>query len=138
MWLKALVVWLLLLVVAVMNGALREAVLTRVLGARWAHVLSTLLLSALVAALAAASTGWIGARNDSEAVRVGLFWTGLVLAFEFLAGHFLFGRSWEYLLADYDVSAGRIWVLVPMVTLFAPLVAGRLRRRRADASPASL
>jgi hypothetical protein len=36
--------------------------------------------------------------------------------------------------ADYDVFAGRIWVLVPIVTLFAPLVAARLRRRRADAS----
>ena len=64
-------------------------------GAPWAHVLSTLLLSALVLLLAAASVGWIGPRNDAEAFRVGALWTGLVLAFEFLAGHFLFSRSWE-------------------------------------------
>lgn len=134
MWPKALVVWLLLLVVAVMNGALREAVLTPVFGAPGAHVLSTLLLSALVLLLAAASIGWIGPRNDAEAFRVGALWTGLVLAFEFLAGHFLFGRSWEYLLGDYNVSAGRIWVLVPIVTLVAPLVAERLRKRRAEPS----
>jgi hypothetical protein len=136
MWLKALVVWFLLLAVAVMNGALREVVLTPVFGAPWAHVLSTLLLSSLVLGLAAASAGWIGARNDAEAVRVGVLWTGLVLAFEFLAGHFLFGRSWASLLADYDVAAGRIWVLVPIVTLFAPIVALRMRKGCADASVA--
>jgi hypothetical protein len=135
-WRKALVVWLLLLVVAVMNGALREAVLTPVFGSPSAHVLSTLLLSAFILGLTAASAGWIGVRNDSEAVRVGVLWTGLVLAFEFLAGHILFGRSWESLLADYNLSAGRIWVLLPMVTLFAPLIAERLRKRRAQASVA--
>ena len=93
MWPKALVVWLLLLVVAVMNGALREAVLTPVFGAPWAHVLSTVVLSALVLLLAAASVGWIDPRNDAAAFRVGALWTALVLVFEFLGGHFLFGRS---------------------------------------------
>src|SRR5262245_27939426 len=98
MWLRSLVVWLMLLVAAVLNGAFREAVLTAVLGAPWAHVVSTLLLSVLVLLVATASAAWIGLRNDSEAIRVGALWTGLVLAFEFLAGHFLFGRSWAYLL----------------------------------------
>jgi hypothetical protein len=121
-------------VIAVMNGALREVVLTPALGTQWGHVVSTLLLAALILVLAAISGHWIGFQNDSEAVRVGLLWTVLVLAFEFLAGHFLFGRSWEYLLADYNVSAGRVWVLVPIVTLFAPLLSERLMKRRAEPS----
>ena len=128
MWLKALVVWFLLLAVAVMNGALREVVLTPVFGAPWAHVLSTLLLSSLVLGLAAASAGWIGARNDAEAVRVGVLWTGLVLAFEFLAGHYVFGTAWRELLADYNVFRGRIWVLVLVTTAIAPWLAAHSRR----------
>jgi hypothetical protein len=127
-WLKALVVWVVLLVLAIVNGAFREAVLSPALGAQWGHVTSTVLLSAVVVLLAALSIGWIGAPSDSEAARVGLVWTALVLAFEFLAGHFLFNRSWQYLLADYNVLAGRIWVMVPILTLIAPLLARRLSK----------
>jgi hypothetical protein len=41
--------------------------------------------------------------------------------FELLAGHYVFGNSWEKLLADYNLFRGRIWVLVLIVILFAPL-----------------
>ena len=127
MWLKSLVVWLVLLLLAVMNGAFRESVLSPLLGASWGHVTSTALLLVLVMLLAFLSVGWIGVRRDSEAIRVGILWTALVLAFEFFAGHFLFSRSWPDLLADYDILAGRIWVMVPILTLIAPLLAERLR-----------
>jgi hypothetical protein len=51
---------------------------------------------------------------------IGAVWLALTLAFEFLAGHYLFGSSWERLLADYDLLRGRVWILVLLATLFAP------------------
>ena len=54
----------------------------------------------------------------------------LTLAFEFLAGHYLFGNSWERLLADYDVARGRIWPLVLIVTFVTPLLLVLARARR--------
>ena len=45
----------------------------------------------------------------------------LTVAFEFLAGHYVFGNSWERLIADYDVFRGRIWILVLLMNLLAPL-----------------
>jgi hypothetical protein len=51
----------------------------------------------------------------------------LVLAFEFLAGHYLFGTPWSELLADYNVMRGRIWPLVLVTTFVAPYLAGRMR-----------
>lgn len=51
----------------------------------------------------------------------------LTLGFEFLAGHYLFGSSWEKLLADYNVARGRIWLLIPIVTLLAPVWAQSMR-----------
>jgi hypothetical protein len=41
--------------------------------------------------------------------------------FELLAGHYVFGNSWEKLLADYNLFRGRIWALVLIIILFAPL-----------------
>ena len=49
-------------------------------------------------------------------------WVTLTVAFEFLAGHFLFGTSWATLLNDYKVHEGRIWVLVLLTALVAPRV----------------
>jgi hypothetical protein len=44
----------------------------------------------------------------------------MTVAFELLAGHYLFGNTWERLLADYNVLRGRIWVLVLITTFLAP------------------
>ena len=126
MLLKALAVWLLLLLLAVMNGAFREGVLNPTLGPQIGHVASTALLAAMILLLAWLSTGWIGARTERDAWVVGLLWVTLVLGFEFLAGHFLFGRSWAYLVADYNVLRGRVWMFIPIVTLLAPLWAQRM------------
>jgi hypothetical protein len=49
----------------------------------------------------------------------------LTLAFEFLAGHYLFGAPWPQLLADYNVLRDRIWVLVLATTALAPWLTAR-------------
>jgi hypothetical protein len=54
-------------------------------------------------------------------------WVALTLAFEFLAGHYLFHKPWAALLADYDLSRGRIWILVLVATLLMPLWLARER-----------
>lgn len=59
------------------------------------------------------------ARN---AWRVGVFWLVLTLAFEFLAGHFLFAEPWANLVAEYNVLGGRLWSGVPRTSLLAPVL----------------
>ncbi len=115
--------WGALLAVAVANGALRELSLIPRFGADAGHRASTVILSVLVLLLAWFATPWIDPRTQSQAWSIGIVWLTLTLAFEFLAGHYLFGRSWPLLLADYNVLAGRIWPLVLIVTLVAPWIA---------------
>ncbi len=73
------------------------------------------------------SIRWIGPRTSSAALAVGGVWLALTLAFEFLAGHYLFHKAWATLLADYDVRRGRIWVLALVMTLLSPLWLARIR-----------
>jgi hypothetical protein len=47
---------------------------------------------------------WIGPESRAEAMWVGVQWLFQTLAFEFLAGHYLFGNSWEKLFADYNTN----------------------------------
>jgi len=124
---RAAVVWLGLSILAVANGVFREAVISPHLGAQWGHVASTVLLCFMIFALAWFTLPWIGPRRGRDAFLVGALWLALTLAFEFLAGHYLFGHPWEKLLADYNVARGRVWPLVLAATLLSPWIAARVR-----------
>jgi hypothetical protein len=121
---RAALVWLLLLALAVANGALRAAVLIPRLGMARAHVVSTILLSAVILGVTAWAIRWIAPASIREAWLVGIGWTLATATFELLAGR-LSGRSWSEVLGDYDLASGRIWPLVLLTTLLAPVWAQR-------------
>jgi hypothetical protein len=125
--LRALAVWFLLLILAVLNGGVRDAWLSPRLGDTVGRALSTLLLSGLILLATWVTIGWIRPATAGDALGVGTLWLALTLTFEFVVGHYGFGKPWTVLLADYDVRRGRIWVVVLLVTFLAPLWTARLR-----------
>lgn len=128
MILRSLVAWCVLLVIAVLNGTARVALLNPRLGERTGHLISSLTLSLLILLLAWFLAPWMGIPSARAALGVGGLWLLLTLAFEFGFGRFVAHKSWGDLLHDYDLAAGRIWVLVLLCTFLAPLLAGRLRK----------
>ena len=86
------------------------------------------MLSALILGFGWALTPWIRPTTLQDAWVIGALWVALTLAFEFLGGHFLFGKPWQELFADYNLFAGRIWVMVLIVTLMTPAIAFTTRR----------
>jgi hypothetical protein len=129
---RALGVWLLLLLAAILNGGLRETFIIPRTSEAAGHAISTITLCAAILLLAWLTAGWMAPATAHDAWLIGALWAALTLAFEFLAGHYLFGNPWSRLLADYNILRGRIWILVLMTTAIAPwLVAqstGLLRR----------
>jgi len=92
-------------------------------------VLSGALLALVILGVALASIGWLRIHRASSALKTGAFWLLLTLGFEFGFGHFIQGKSWPVLLEAYTFQDGNIWPLVLVVTLFAPLIAWRIRGR---------
>jgi hypothetical protein len=123
------IAWLAILCLAIANGALRQGLLIPKLGERTGHVFSTLTLAALVFIATWLLLPWVRPGSVRQAWAVGVWWTALTLAFEFLAGHYLFKTPWDRLLADYNLAAGRIWILVLLSTLFAPVLIYNYRFR---------
>jgi membrane protein DedA with SNARE-associated domain len=126
---RSLIVWLAMLIMASVNGGVREALLVPSMGPGAARVVSTLLLCAIVFLLTYLTIRWIDPRSSRDAWIVGAIWVAFTLGFEFLAGHFLFGHPWSELLEEYDVFRGRIWILAVVTILVAPWVCVRARRR---------
>jgi len=125
---RTLVVWFALLALAIANGGFREAVLVPRLGLGMARAVSSVMLSLLIVGVGWGVTRWIGPATLQDAWAIGAVWVALTLCFEFLGGHFLFGKPWPELLADYNLFAGRIWVLVLVATLMTPAIAFTVAR----------
>lgn len=117
---RAFVIWCALLVVASLNGWVREAFLVPRAGDVAGRALSTLSLSILILILTSVTISWIAPRSAQQAWAIGVLWVALTLAFEFLAGHYLFHNPWDRLLQDYNIARGRIWILVLVTTLVSP------------------
>ena len=125
MLVRALGVWGVLLMLAIANGAVRELALINSAGETLAHGVSSITLSAAILVLTWLTIRWIGPQSPSDAWRIGALWVALTVAFEFIAGHYVFGNSWSRLLSDYNVLQGRIWVVVLITTLIAPVLTAR-------------
>lgn len=117
---KGFAAWIAISFLAILNGAFRELALRKFASEPYARAISTLMLAGINLAIAFPANGMIGVRSYGEAWAIGLLWLALTLAFEFLAGHWAFGNSWQKLLAEFNVFRGRFWVLVPLCTLFSP------------------
>jgi hypothetical protein len=112
--------WLTMLGVAMVNGGLRDMTYGKQLPELLANQLSC--LSGII--LLGGVIYWYVRRwslgSAQQALYIGLFWMALTVAFEFLFFHYLGGRSWAELLANYDITGGRLWPLVLLWVLIAP------------------
>ncbi len=125
--LRLCVPWLVILVLAFANGALRELLLLPWLGYPWALLLSGLLLGACVVLVTWFSLAAMKLEKAAQAFAVGVVWLVLTLVFEFTFGRFVQGKPWSELLDAYTFARGNLWPLVLLVILLSPLAVHRLR-----------
>lgn len=117
---RYILVWVPMLFIAIANGALRDFTYGKHMSELRAHQFSTLTALLLLGGYIFALTGLLEIRSLGQATSIGLIWLGLTAGFEFGFGRYAMGNSWKKLLHDYDVSAGRVWVLVLIWVATAP------------------
>jgi hypothetical protein len=121
------VAWLGLMLLAILNGSVRQFGYARRLGDLRAHQLSTLIGLAVFSAYL-----WMLARvqpigTPAQAVGIGALWLAMTLLFEFGFGHYVAGHPWSWLLADFNILRGRLWILILAWCALAPWVSHRLQ-----------
>jgi hypothetical protein len=121
----AAVFWLIFAGVAIAAGIVRETWLVPRIGQLRAHQIGTLVVCTIFLAV----IGIFVRRtrpSTREALSIGSGWVLLAVAFEFGFGHYVDGLSWSRLLADYDLSRGRLLLLVWLTVAAGPLVLTRV------------
>jgi hypothetical protein len=101
-----------MVVIALINGAIREGWYGKHVSELQAHQLSTVTGILLFGVYI-----WVLMRlwrpeSAEQAIAIGLVWLGMTVAFEFLFGHYVAKRSWRELRRDYHLFAGRVWLVV--------------------------
>ena len=128
--LRAVGIWFVFLVIAFGLGAVREGLLRPRIGEAKAHVIGTLIAVAFMILVIYAFIQRVhGSCSMTDLILIGVLWLVMTVAFEFGFFHFVMGKPWEALLADYNVLRGRIWVLVLATVLLGPIIVGTLMKR---------
>jgi hypothetical protein len=126
---RSFLVWLLFIPLAIANGALRDLVLAPALGDMLGRAISSLTLSLLILGLTLFMMDRLGVNTRMGYLVVGAFWLILTLLFEVSFFILVMGHPMDELLKDYDIFSGRLWLIVLATTLFAPLLAAKMRKR---------
>ena len=125
--LKSALIWLCFIPAAILNGGLREHVLARALGEKWALPVSGIILSICIFLITWLLLPRIGRLSAKTCIIIGLSWTFLTIFFEFASG--LAGSiTVRELVAAYNPVTGNLWLLVLATTMLSPMTVRKITR----------
>jgi hypothetical protein len=119
--------WIGMVILAILNGAVREKTYGPFMRELSAHQLSTLIGLILFGLYIWVLSGIYRIESSSQAFVIGGMWLMMTILFEFIFGHFVMGHPWRKLFHDYNIVKGRVWLLVLIWTAVAPYVCYRVR-----------
>lgn len=130
LFLYSLGIWLLLVVLAIVNGTIRNSLITPKVGEYAGHVISTVIFMCVILLVTYLFLSSLKIEySKTDLLLVGALWLALTIIFEFVFGHYVVGHPWERLLADYNIFKGRVWILVLLTTFIAPFLVGSLLKK---------
>jgi hypothetical protein len=112
------------------NGTIRVVALQPQLGEERARQVASLSGVVLVLIVSRLFVRHAQEARPSQLLWVGLAWLAGTMVFEFVFGHFVSGQSWSTLLADYDITRGRLWSLILVSVCLGPWFWGAVSGKR--------
>jgi hypothetical protein len=125
---RAVVVWLALIAVEIVHGAVRARSLVPRVGDLRSRQIGVFTGSALILVVAHLAAPWLRAPTPRLQARVGGLWLGLTLAFEVGFGRFVLRASWGRIASDYDPRRGGLLPVGLLVLALAPWLTSRSGR----------
>jgi hypothetical protein len=126
LYLKSLGVWFILAMSAIAVATFRIGVLLPPFGEQAAHQLGTVLYLIVQFFIIYFFIRKMKIKDVKTLIIIGTFWTVITIIFEFIFGHYVMGHPWQKLFADYNLFSGRLWVLVLINNIVAPLISWKI------------
>jgi hypothetical protein len=126
LYLKSLGIWFILAVSAILVATFRVGVLLPQFGEQTAHQVGTLLFLIVQFIIIYLFIRKLRIKDVKTLLGIGFFWVVISVIFEFVFGYYVMGHPWQKLFADYNLFNGRLWVLVLINNIAAPLMSGKI------------
>ena len=123
MVLTYLLLWLVMLVTAVVNGTLRDFTYGKVLGDLPGHIVSSIIFCVALYFIVQFGSSFRPLETAGEAALVGVVWAALTVAFEAFMVVVLEHKPWTVVFEQYNLAHGRVWGLVVLWIGILPSVA---------------
>jgi len=124
---KSVGIWLVIVIAAIINGAVREKLLIPLIGSDLSIPLSGITLSMLVFTITYFTIAFFGILKPRVYILIGLFWIVLTVAFEYLFGHYVMGKPWYEINQVFSLQEGNLMIIVLVITAVSPWVAANLK-----------
>jgi hypothetical protein len=124
---KSLFIWLAIIPLAILNGALREGVINPLTGVKYGLPLSGVSLCCIIFALCWFCIPRIGKGTAKTYWIIGLWWMILTVFFETGFG-LLMGNTFAELVKAYDITTGNLWLLCVLFTGTTPRLIAKIKR----------
>ena len=125
-YIKSFGIWIVLAIAAILVATFRVEVFLPSLGEQTAHKLGTILYLVVQFVIIYLFIKKMKIKEPKTLLGIGIFWIVITIIFEFVFGHFVMGHSWQKLFADYNLFNGRLWILVFINNLIAPLISRKI------------
>jgi hypothetical protein len=125
-WIRAALVWMLMMLAETGHGMVREVFIAPVLGGLRARQLGVLTGCVLIFVIAWLTARWMSANTRRQQLMVGAVWVLLTLLFESALGRAT-GASWSRILSDYNPAHGGFMLLGLAFMFITPWLTKRLR-----------
>lgn len=126
-WIRALAVWLLIMIAESIHGVLRQFLVVPLIGDLRARQVGVLTGTAIVFLVAWLLIRWVNTPDRRLLLGIGVLWVALTIVFEIVLGRLL-GLEWNRIFADYDLGHGGLMGLGLAAMLFMPLIVAKLRQ----------
>ena len=124
---KSLFIWLAIIPLAILNGALREEVINPLTGVKYGLPLSGVSLCCIIFTLCWFCIPRIGRGTAKTYWIIGLWWMILTVFFETGFG-LLMGNTFAELVKAYDITTGNLWLLCVLFTGTTPRLIAKIKR----------
>ena len=125
-WLRAALVWMLIMLAETGHGFIREVFIAPALGGLRARQLGVLVGCVIIFVIAWLTARWMNASSPRQQFTVGAFWIVLTLTFEFTLGRAT-GASWPRMLSDYNPAQGGFMLFGLAFMFITPWLTRRIR-----------
>jgi len=125
--LKSILIWILMIPFAILNGGLRIYITEPLLGENIALPLSGIILSIVIVLLAYFLLPKLGKGKSIEYIFIGLLWFTLTNLFDLII-FFIEGVPIIEFFKAFDVTTGNLWLLVVIVCLISPIIVAKSRK----------